>query len=442
MPSRDIDILHRGFGYLENDHVTSYASATAESTADAVEFSQNNWIGFRFFSSQYTVRSAACRFDLRRFIGGKVTAVTAFMRANPTIDVGTTFTVEVRSHTRSAPNGKLAAADHQTPAELAAQTLYASATLTGGNTATYTLTESGTNLIDAINTALAGTGILDVVVCTANHRANTPPSGTNGEYFIPEAMSLTPSNRSFYLDMTVDSETVNLLCLSRGVDIGLLAVTSSSWSNVLTGVSPSLDNDANIRKGPVVREGSGFYSHRALYFKVDFSGLDQARDITGAKFVFFGSIGGGLEESHDTWTNEEPWQIRRYDKSTGIVAGDYRTQTQLGLLDLILEFEPATLDYGDYPPDAPDTTSTNLGNAYNWFLDGGQTLIDIIKEYDADTGFYVHSKRMITGTAPPTNTADGYPAGVAVEAVSEWRGNAAGVIIEYDTGQDLLIGPF
>lgn len=87
----------------------------------------------------------------------------------------TDFTAEARTQNWG---DTLTTADWVPGADLAGKTLLASLTTAGLSTGAYfNLIESGTNLQTAIETALAGDGILRMVVCSSRTTGNNAPTG-------------------------------------------------------------------------------------------------------------------------------------------------------------------------------------------------------------------------------------------------------------------------
>lgn len=160
---------------------TTYADAregTGTATLTAATGSATQNVGQRVVTGTYSCWELFFNFDL---IGGGIPASTTATAASLTFDIRTDssttdFTLEARTKDWGA---SLTTADWVAGSAQSGQQLLASVNTSGiANPFTMTNNVSGTDkLLDAVNTALAGDGILRIMLCSNRQGSGTTPTG-------------------------------------------------------------------------------------------------------------------------------------------------------------------------------------------------------------------------------------------------------------------------
>ena len=147
--------------------------------------------------AEYQVIEGFLSFDVSALAGATVTEATLSLWL--VTDSSTTdFTIEARTHDWGAT---LTTADYVAGGNLAGKTLLASLTTVGIGTGAYvTLTNESTNLVDAITAALAGAGVVYVVLCSSRTTGNNAPTGN--EFVTMSAADEAGTTQDPKLDIT------------------------------------------------------------------------------------------------------------------------------------------------------------------------------------------------------------------------------------------------
>ena len=418
-----------------NENATSYTAALAETTPDLITTQDNSQVlGFQQVSG-YRTQHNFMRLDIRRYIGMKYTAVTWKPNVADVVVTTGSMTLELRSHTRTNRTGEYANGDHQTPAEMAAQTLYASVSglTTDPFLARYTAVNNGTALIDAINAALETDGIIDFLICSAKQSSNTPPAGTNVESLRIQCNGRNNASGSSYFEMTLDGEKAMFYPATTNTDAYNLIIIDASWSNVLNGVGPVTDSspESSDAFGAIYNSSFTRYEAGQHFWKLDLSGVDTTRQIRRVLFAMGYCRAPTALLPVD---GSELKQIRRYDWTTASTSL-WRTQSQLNALTLMAEFESANaIDFDGFDADDPGEDSIFC----QYFVEGNQDLVDAVAAAPSNIGFVFTDKRMSTGVAPTVSAGDLVPnASWGASSSNEVGGS---LIVEYDDGSQASFG--
>lgn len=162
-------------GDIQSSNAT-YLTARSGGTLTAGTSGTFFFVGQNLKAGNYSCYEAFLNYDL---VGGGIPAGTVATAASLTFGLFsdgsvTDFVVEARTHDWGS---SLTTADWVAGSSLSGKTLLASLS-TSGIANPFTLTNSGTALLDAVNTALAGDGILRVLLCSDRHGAGTAPTGS------------------------------------------------------------------------------------------------------------------------------------------------------------------------------------------------------------------------------------------------------------------------
>lgn len=170
-------------GQILSSNATYSNAREGTGTISANTTGANQNVGQRLFAGTYTCWELFFNFDL---IGAGIPASTVATSASLTFDINndlstTDFTLEARTKDWGA---SLTTADWVAGSAQSGQQLLASISTSGiANPFTMTNYVSGTDrLLDAVNNALAGDGILRIMLCSDRHGSGTTPSGN--EYLI------------------------------------------------------------------------------------------------------------------------------------------------------------------------------------------------------------------------------------------------------------------
>jgi len=437
MPTLVHDQSVRGTQGLRSQDATNYTNAQSQASADITFPASGIAIGYKWdLSFDYQYHCCCARLDLRKYKGQKVTSVDFKTRASSVSkSTGGTFTCELRGHTRTNRTGVYVNADQYTPTDLTNATLYATCSVTDGVAAYITWTLSGSTLLDAINAAIDGDGILDFILCTQSQRTGTPPSGTNVETvtFIGAGSSFlsSPFDDPMHCELTIAAEQEHYFVETHLQDYFRTYCLSTSWANVLAGTGTRLyDSSPDSQDSAIIAlNGTGNYESHQLLMRFDLSALDTTKQIS--KIYFRLLMNGGA-----SGPTAEPWHIRRYDWTTAS-STHYRSQSQLNLLTKVAEFVTSDiLAAGGFPQD--DSGDEDI--CHETLILADQAMIDEISDAPTLAGFVIHSERLITGTAPTALSDDAITGPfIARDRALEC---ASGLLIEYDDGSSFFGGLF
>lgn len=194
--STDGQILSSSTTYADAREGTGTASLSANTTTSTQD------VGQRLSGSTYSCWELFFRYDM---IGGGIpagsVATAASFKFTIRADGSTTdFTIEARDYDWGA---SLTTADWVAGSALSGKQLLASISTSGiANPFTMTNYVSGTDkLLDAVNAALAGDGILKILLCSDRHGAGTTPTGQeNMRLYMNESATNVPELSVTYPD--------------------------------------------------------------------------------------------------------------------------------------------------------------------------------------------------------------------------------------------------
>lgn len=435
MPIYNHTCLSEFIGNVRSNDETSYANAVTSVLGTLNGVSATGSLGWTK-SSVWTVNQPLCRFDLRGYKGAKATAVTFKLDTQwVTRDSGGTADLTLRAHSRFDPNGLLDdTKDWKNATLMAAAEEYCEYPnlAANGSPEILTFTNTGTALLDAINLAVEGDGILDTMLVDDRMASGTPPAvPTNQDYvqlngsWQAYKWKAGPGDNAPRLEITWEFEGIHIVPQVNSPTVGdifAVGVSDTSWSTCLNG-------PANVSRLEALNLGEDIgcwrflptYKNMELFFRLDTSVIDGGKGIRDARLVISGNGGGAIS------SEMLPWHVLRHDWSSGPSLSQYLTQAQLILLTKVGEFEFQEYVTQDYPPS--DDESNTLWKLY---VPLDQAFIDAILEGNAETGFVICNERMITGVAPAVDDIDQ----LKLSLTSEDIGGHVGiqVVIQYDDG--------
>lgn len=449
MASVTRSILLRFDADIYNQDDTSHQNAVDETTADAVGIAVGGNAGFSYNVSEKShVTTKIFRLDIRKYKGSKVNSLAITSKGFSVfsnIPAGEPVNLEIRSHNRANVNGQIALGDHYTPTELTNAKLYATRAWTSsdeGVTVSWTL--NGSLLLNDINAALDGDGILDFIVCVDLHRLNTPPTvnneSHNAGFYMHPIWTVSPYDQYTKFDLTMDDDLLeefytevspNFVNPNQFGDIFRADrfLTDGTWAQLNNGTG-TLTGGNFFADDYILFDASLFsttYWDRQLFLRWNLSGIDTTKQIKQAFLVL-----------HYWETNNQEndtWQIRRYDWTTGS-SSLWRTGTQVAALDLLGQFELADLiANGNFPQDVTDDEDC----VAEYIIELNQTAINQISSAPSEFGICIHTIKKITGVAP---TTEGNFARSVSAGRDRMQESTFTLQVRYDDGSDTLMGSF
>mgnify|MGYP000091333395 CR=1 FL=1 len=421
--------------FNDGDTQIDHETLAERSSCDIIETETSTLIiGWSADAGYRGLRQLAFRWDFRRYAGMRCSSaslnltggsgVTGFFASAsyPFPDM------QLRSMTRTNRDGVLSVADKQTPTELTASTLYCSAAVdndTAANGTEYVFVNDGTALLDAINAAIDGDGILDAILVLEDNVDNDlPPYGSYESYMSIKALPTyygSPEDAP-KLDVEMRSQDIIVVppdntAANTGTFISLCHDVTS-WDNVIDAsgtkelVAPTAPptNKAVLFLYSAKTDNipsNGFaetFASTQLFWRGDFSGLPVGREIVSAKIYIPFS-----HTHYDTGVHpDQTWYIAGYDWSTESTS-HHRSDSQLTALTNYGEFNLSDAkESGLFPTDNPyaepyagEQTIIFTPMYAGLLVECNQAMLDAIALRPSSLGFVVYNKNLTDGLAAP-----------------------------------------